>query len=379
MNSVFSQAAEAECLERNTCLDGERSGTSNGTRTAKKSSRRGFATAFCTMRRSSGTFENLSAADARLSLREWLTLSVRDSHASRSASPESNAVPTTSATCGPQRSSAFAWYDRDSASWKTCQGSLLPDTSQPSLVILPRAGMTRDGVCFPQPKWERRINETGCGLWPTPNVGGGGNPPSLLERKGNHFVRRSGKKAHLSLDQAVTMWPTPTVQDSANNAGPSQHHRNSNPLNVAVLYPTPTACEHTQNKSRGENAQLRLTLVGMARYDKWPTPKASPSGPDFARATRPGTGSDDLITEVVKRTYPTARATDGTKGGPNQRGSKGDATLPSAVQPTGKSTRPTLLNPAWVEWLMGWPIGWTGLEPLEMDRFHWWLRSHGVY
>ena len=28
------------------------------------------------------------------------------------------------------------------------------------------------------------------------------------------------------------------------------------------------------------------------------------------------------------------------------------------------------LNPAWVEWLMGWPIGWTLLEPLE-DLGRW--------
>jgi hypothetical protein len=35
------------------------------------------------------------------------------------------------------------------------------------------------------------------------------------------------------------------------------------------------------------------------------------------------------------------------------------------------------LNPTWVEWLMGWPLGWTGLEPLEMDRFRQWLLAHG--
>jgi len=35
------------------------------------------------------------------------------------------------------------------------------------------------------------------------------------------------------------------------------------------------------------------------------------------------------------------------------------------------------LNPAWVEWLMGWPIGWTGLDPLETGRCQQWLRSHG--
>jgi hypothetical protein len=28
------------------------------------------------------------------------------------------------------------------------------------------------------------------------------------------------------------------------------------------------------------------------------------------------------------------------------------------------------LNPDWVEWLMGWPLGWTDLKPLEMDKSH---------
>ena len=35
------------------------------------------------------------------------------------------------------------------------------------------------------------------------------------------------------------------------------------------------------------------------------------------------------------------------------------------------------LNPDWVEWLMGWPIGWTDLKPLATDRFQEWLRLHG--
>ena len=36
------------------------------------------------------------------------------------------------------------------------------------------------------------------------------------------------------------------------------------------------------------------------------------------------------------------------------------------------------LNPDWVEWLMGWPLGWTDLKPLEMGKFQQWLRLHGV-
>jgi hypothetical protein len=28
------------------------------------------------------------------------------------------------------------------------------------------------------------------------------------------------------------------------------------------------------------------------------------------------------------------------------------------------------LNPTWVEWLMGWPMEWTDLKPLETDKCH---------
>lgn len=37
------------------------------------------------------------------------------------------------------------------------------------------------------------------------------------------------------------------------------------------------------------------------------------------------------------------------------------------------------LNPQWVEWLMGWPIGWTALKPLEMARFQSWQQQHSIY
>ena len=33
------------------------------------------------------------------------------------------------------------------------------------------------------------------------------------------------------------------------------------------------------------------------------------------------------------------------------------------------------LNPSWVEWLMGWPIDWTDLKSLEMDKWRSWQRS----
>jgi hypothetical protein len=35
-------------------------------------------------------------------------------------------------------------------------------------------------------------------------------------------------------------------------------------------------------------------------------------------------------------------------------------------------------DPNWEEALMGWPIGWTALEPLATDKFQAWLSAHGV-
>lgn len=34
-------------------------------------------------------------------------------------------------------------------------------------------------------------------------------------------------------------------------------------------------------------------------------------------------------------------------------------------------------NPPWAEWLMGFPIGWTGLKPLETARFREWFDMFG--
>ncbi len=49
------------------------------------------------------------------------------------------------------------------------------------------------------------------------------------------------------------------------------------------------------------------------------------------------------------------------------------AMLPAYTHLVGKS-----INPAWLEWMMGWVIGWAGLAPLATDKFQQWLRSHGV-
>jgi hypothetical protein len=46
--------------------------------------------------------------------------------------------------------------------------------------------------------------------------------------------------------------------------------------------------------------------------------------------------------------------------------------LSQSVHPTSGQ-----LNPTWVEWLMGWPLGWTDLKPLATDKSHCAPQQHG--
>ena len=122
----------------------------------------------------------------------------------------------------------------------------------------------------------------------------------------------------------------------------------------------------------------------------WPTPTKSDGTGGPGNSGR--AGGLNLRTAVVK--WPTPLATDGSKGGPNQKGGKGDLRLASAVHqfptPTATNTKANhmrgadkgkerearsygatgQLNPTWVEWLMGWPLGWTALDVLETDKSH---------
>lgn len=39
-------------------------------------------------------------------------------------------------------------------------------------------------------------------------------------------------------------------------------------------------------------------------------------------------------------------------------------------------TDPQYIHPDFAEWVMGWPIGWTELPPLGMDKFQQWQQQH---
>lgn len=59
---------------------------------------------------------------------------------------------------------------------------------------------------------------------------------------------------------------------------------------------------------------------------KWPTPAGNGDAKGAEKYSR---GNQSLV--GATKSWPTPRATDGSKGGPNQRGSKGDPMLPTAI------------------------------------------------
>ena len=86
-------------------------------------------------------------------------------------------------------------------------------------------------------------------------------------------------------------------------------------------------------------------------------------------------GDGKPINYVTKETFPTPNAWDGKRGPMSKElmeSGKHQITLVTHIRHSVQ-TPPNggQLNPSWVEWLMGWPIGWTDLKPLEMDKSHY--------
>lgn len=75
--------------------------------------------------------------------------------------------------------------------------------------------------------------------------------------------------------------------------------------------------------------------------------------------------------------WPTLTASIGKKCGGRHKG-KADTLASRLAEVEGLSTTSTgRVNPTWSEWLMGFPSGWSAIEPLEMPRFREWQQQHG--
>lgn len=170
------------------------------------------------------------------------------------------------------------------------------------------------------------------------------------------------------------------------------------------MWPTPTVASATGGQIfRGGDRSGELLLAGAVKM--WPPHKASSAGPDFAKLERSDTGLS-LQTAVAMFQTPD---TNNHRNGQHMRkdnnlaeGGRHGGSLHHFVSmfpaPTanedacGRSTgnmqamlgnHPDVkgdgsngsLNADWTEWLMGWPVGWTSLEPLPMEAFNDWMHQ----
>lgn len=122
------------------------------------------------------------------------------------------------------------------------------------------------------------------------------------------------------------------------------------------VVPTPSAscAGYSVGGQAGRAGPRRPSLETMAREGLWPTPRAADARTPGVSTRRQGSGT---LTEAV-RLWPTPMASDSKRIG-DQRPEDprhGQRGLPAAVHRAGGTGK---LNPQWVEWLMGFPPGWT--------------------
>lgn len=166
----------------------------------------------------------------------------------------------------------FAYFDHESASWKTSQLSLELGNLNESPTPWPESGMTCGGHAYELRMSGRRTNANASSSSPTLPTPNAEVDRGVRSREGVERRIAKGDK-QISLEDAVVLLPTPVVADACGT-------RNS-----------------TANRK--------------------PTAKPANIG--------------DTLTDAMWKLLPTLRATDGTNGGPDQRSSKGDLMLPSAV------------------------------------------------
>lgn len=229
----------------------------------------------------------------------------------------------------------LARYDRLSHSLKIAQRSLFEDSTR-CLVTLPYSGTMRSGFVYQQVTVGRHTSEIASGYWPTPTASSrkqGCNKPD-------------GKRGATLIDAVRNqeMWPTPKANDSQKRGEFDLDNRRNGLPAVVKKWPTPKASDGAKG---GPNQTLggRPSLSSLAA--RYPNPKA--------RDWRTG-DTEDAKRQRKKRT-----------------GEWHSPDLNDVATPGGQ------LNPPWVEWLMGWPIGWTELNPLETVKFREWLQQHSIF
>jgi hypothetical protein len=159
-------------------------------------------------------------------------------------------------------------------------------------------------------------------------------------------------------------WEQPTLEQTIRETG-------------SGLSPNGVDTFHTPNTTGldgGSNSRKAL----KKKLEQWPTPTCH-NAKEAAYPAEFNKKTPTLAATVAMRKFPTPQASDNrdrgnlSSGATQRRVKKGkQISLSQSVSHTSGA-----LNPTWVEWLMGWPLEWTDLKPLEMDKYHCVQQQHG--
>jgi len=236
-----------------------------------------------------------------------LTLFAADTPANHSASPAQETAQTTHDTSGHVSPTAFAYFDHDSRCWKTLQGTFLSD-SEMSKPTWPRSGTTQNGIAYQRQPSAPRTSATEFSLslhghtWATPTTQEIEHRQMTINDKGRRATKSGHGRGHsIGLADQVRLWPKPTAHITKEGGHPSEGRRNTPTLTFQAMWPTPTYGKLSGGSAAVNNIKAKHQAGQITEEEM--------------KAMQAGNG--------------------------------------------GK------LNPEWVEWLMGFPIGWTDLEDSE--------------
>jgi hypothetical protein len=166
---------------------------------------------------------------------------------------------------------------------------------------------------------------------------------------------------------------------------PTTRVRLTSAIDSGSLLPTPTATAYgtTNNGARPDGTTYRTagkpSLGHMARHGLWPTPTAGDAESSGSRNTATSKAHPGVsLTDAVRGDGGRGRAWATPIARDWRSGSVSAETLEKNSRPLSEQVGGQL-SPTWVEWLMGWPLGWTDCAPLETGRFQAWRRLLGDY
>lgn len=177
-----------------------------------------------------------------------------------------------------------------------------------------RSGIMHNGTVSPLPPLARHTKGIGSGYWPTPTTNETTHKDIQLTEDGRRAPKTGKTSYSIGLADAARIWATPT----------------------AALHKT-SSMKTAKREAERLHPQGRYTLATQVASDPQTWPTASSRDWKDTPGMKKQSGERNRTDQLPRKVYAVENTPPG--GG--------------------------YLNPEWVEWLMGYPIGWTALNVSE--------------